>query len=131
MSTDTRSVASSSSSINPAACRRARECAGETDAAAFFRAEQHVTLEHLRTNIFEADAGFDQWQPMGRAHFVHHRSGRKRFHHPSPALSIHDEMMQQQTNDLVRRERVATAIHAANAVGITVGHEADVMRVPV
>ena len=44
------------------------------------------------------------------------------------ALPIHDEMMQQQANDLVRREGVAVAVHAADAVGVAVRHEAEVMR---
>ena len=37
-------------------------------------------------------------------------------------------MMQQQANDLVRRQRIAATVHAAHAVGVAVRHEADVMR---
>ena len=37
-------------------------------------------------------------------------------------------MMQQQADDLVRRERVAAAVHAADAVGVAVRHEAKVVR---
>ena len=101
---------------------------GKTDAAAFLSAEQYVALEHLRANIFEPDAGLDQRQAMRRAHLVHHRSGRERLDHPPPALSIYNQMMQQQANDLVCRQRVAVAVHAANAIGIAVGHEANVVR---
>ena len=100
---------------------------GKTDAAAFFRAKQHIALEHLGTNILEADAGFDERQPIGRAYFVHHRSRRERFHHTSPALAVHNQMMQQQADDLVCRERITVTVHAANAVGIAVGHETKVV----
>jgi len=86
------------------------------------RAQQHVAFEHLRTNIFESDTGFDKRQAIGCAHFVHHRSRRQRLHHTPTALSIHNQMMQQQAYNLVCSKRVAMAIHAANTVGITIGH---------
>ena len=72
--------------------------------------------------------GLDQRQTVNRAHLVHHRRGRERFDDTSAALAIHDEMMQQQADDLVRGKIIAAAIHAANAVGIAVRHEADVVR---
>ena len=37
-------------------------------------------------------------------------------------------MMQQQANKLVRRQIIAVAVHAADAVGVAVGHKADVVR---
>ena len=37
-------------------------------------------------------------------------------------------MMQQQANDLVRREIIATTVHAADAIGVAVGHQANVVR---
>ena len=105
-----------------------RNVPGETNPAALFHPQQHAAFEHLRANIFEPDAGFDQRQAMRRAHLVHHRSRRERLDYPSPALPVLDQMMQQQANDLVRCERVAAAVHAAHAVGVAIGHKADVVR---
>ena len=38
-------------------------------------------------------------------------------------------MVEQQADNLMGCERIATAIHRTNPVGITIGYEADVMRV--
>src|SRR5258708_6157868 len=38
-------------------------------------------------------------------------------------------MVQQQANELMRRERVSPAVHTPNAVSITIGYQAYVMRV--
>jgi hypothetical protein len=37
-------------------------------------------------------------------------------------------MMQEQANDLVGRQITAVAVHAAHSVGVTIGHQAKVMR---
>ena len=39
-------------------------------------------------------------------------------------------MMQQQADDLVGREHLAPAVHAANAVGIAIRHQTNIMRMP-
>ena len=101
---------------------------GKTDAAALLEAQQHPALEHFTGDIFEADRGLDQLEPVRRAHLVHHRRRGQRFHNPAPALSVHDKMMQQQTNELMRRERVPAAVHSPYPVGVPVGDEADVVR---
>lgn len=38
-------------------------------------------------------------------------------------------MAQQEADDLVRGERIAASVHAADAVGVAVGHKAEVVRV--
>ena len=68
--------------------------AWETNSATLFEAEQRAALEHLAGDIFEADRRLDQLQLVRRAHLVHHGGRRDRFDDPSPALSIHDEMVQ-------------------------------------
>ena len=102
--------------------------AGKTDAAALFRPEQHAAFEHLGANILEADAGLDQRQPVRHAHFIHHRSRCQRLDNTSPALAVYNQMMQQQADDLVRGQIIAVAVHAAHPVGVTIGHQANVMR---
>ena len=67
---------------------------GKTDAAAFLSAQQHAALEHFRANVFETNTRFDQRQIVRSAHLVHHRRGRQCFDDASPALAVHDEMMQ-------------------------------------
>ena len=67
---------------------------------------------------------------MRGAHPVHHGGRGQRFDDASPALSIYDEMVQQQTNKLVRRERVAAAVHAPDPVCIAIGDEANIVRMP-
>ena len=102
--------------------------AGKTDATALLRAEQHIALEHFRADVFEADAGLDHFQAVVRAHLVHHGGGGERLDDPSPALAVHDEMMQQQANQLVRRKRISAAIHAANAVGVAIRDQTNIVR---
>ncbi len=125
---DLRSTAKSSSNSNRQRCRRVRECGRETDAAAFLRREQHAALEHFGAKILETHAGLDERQIIRRAHFVQHRSRRQRFHDASPALAIHNVVMQQQANQLMRGKIIAAPIHAANAVGIAIRHETNIMR---
>src|SRR6266576_941905 len=48
--------------------------------------------------------------------------------HASPALAVYNQVVQQKTNELVRAEVIPASIHSAHAVGVPVGHQADVMR---
>src|ERR1039458_1496745 len=77
----------------------------------------------------EADARLGQFKPVRLAHLVHHGCRVQCLDDPSPALSIDDEMVQQQANDLVGGEIIAVAIHATYAVCVAIRHEANVMRV--
>ena len=101
---------------------------GKADAAAFFKAQQDVALQHFGADVFEAHACLHQLQPVMRAHLIHHRGRGQRFDDASFALAIDDEMMEQQANDLVGGQRMAAAVHSANAVGVAVGHETEIVR---
>ena len=105
------------------------DMAREPDAAALFRPQQHPAFDHFRGDVLEPNARLNEFKSIGLAHFVHHGRGGQRFHDPSPALPVDDEMMQQQANKLVGGEIIAVAIHAAHAVCVAVRHQADIMRV--
>src|SRR5262249_11469645 len=61
------------------------------------------------------------------AHLVHHRSSSKCLDDATTPFSVDHEVMQQQADQLVSGQRVATAIHTADAIRVPVGHEVDVM----
>ena len=107
-----------------------RDVSRETDAAALLEAHQHVALLHLGADVFEADTGLEQFQPMRLTDAIDHRGGRQRLDHAATLASIDDVVMKQQANDLVGCQRVAAAVHSPDAVRVTVCHEAEIVRVP-
>src|SRR5579883_1692721 len=102
--------------------------AGEPNSAALLGTQENTAFNHFGRNVFETDARLDQLQAVGRTHLIDHRSSGQGLNDPAFALSIFDKMMQQQADQLMRRERVAAAVHASNSVGIAIGHQADVVR---
>ena len=101
--------------------------AWEPNPAAFLRAEDDIALQHFGANVFEADAGLDQFESMRGANLVHHRGGRERLDHPALGPAIDDKMLEQQADDLMRRQRITPAIHAADTVGVAVRHQTDIV----
>src|SRR6266516_3439184 len=101
--------------------------ARKTNATAFFRPEQDISFDHLSRDVLESHAGLHQFQAVRSTHLIYHRSCCERLHDPPLAFAVRNEMVQQQTNKLVRAEIIPTAVHASYTVGIAVRHQADVM----
>jgi hypothetical protein len=60
------------------------------------------------------------------AHHIHHGCGGQRFHRPALPFAILDKMAQQEANDLMRRQELAITHHAANAISIAIGDQAEI-----
>ena len=70
-----------------------------------------------------------QFQSVCFAHLVHHGSRGQRLDDPSPTLPVDNKMVQQQANELVGGEIIASSVHATHAVGVAIRHEANVVWV--
>ena len=63
---------------------------------------------------------------MALAHHIHHGCGGQSFHRPALPFAILDKMGQQEANDLMRRQELAITHHAANAISIAIGDQAEI-----
>src|ERR1700721_3241345 len=97
----------------------------DRQAPAFFAANSDLVLHDQFANIFESDRSLMQLHTVELRQGIDQIRGRDRFGYavfPAPAF---DEIIEQQSDYIIRRQKSAVGVYDAKAVGVAGGRNAD------